>query len=62
MNEEREIQKAVQRTVGVAVLKRLVRLAQQDEAQERVKARWARRLSLAFVVAILLAAAWWAWA
>ncbi|HLA35513.1 MAG TPA: hypothetical protein VJ001_11675 [Rhodocyclaceae bacterium] len=62
MSDEREIQKAIQRTVGIAVLKKLGRLAQQEEAQERNKARWARRLSLAFVVAILLAAAWWAWA
>ena len=60
MSEEQEIQKAIQRTVGVAVLKKLGRLAQQEEAQERDKARWARRLSVVFVVSILLALAWWA--
>ena len=44
--------KNVERAVGYAALRRMAKLAAEDNAAERTKARWARRLSLAFAAIV----------
>jgi ferric-dicitrate binding protein FerR (iron transport regulator) len=58
MNQDPEIRRAVQRTVGIAALRRLRRLVDAEQALEADKRRWARRLTLFLLVAGILAVAW----
>ncbi len=58
MSEDPEIQSAVRRTVGIAALRRIRRIVDADNALEADKVRWARRLSIFFLLAALLALAW----
>jgi hypothetical protein len=58
MNDDPEIQRAVRRTVGIATLRRLQRIVDADNALEADKAHWARRLSIFFTLAAVLALAW----
>lgn len=58
MNDDPEIRRAVRRTVGIAALRRIRRLVDADNALEADKRRWARRLSVALLVAAALALAW----
>ncbi len=60
MNEDEKIQRAVRRTVGVAALRRIRRIVDADNALEAEKTRWARRLTLAFVLLALLVLGWMA--
>ncbi len=58
MNDDPEIQRAVRRTVGIAALRRLRRIVDADNALEAEKTRWARRLSILFLLAAVPALAW----
>lgn len=58
MSEDPEIQRSVRRTVGIAALRRIRRIVDAEDAREASNTRWARRLSIAFVLAALLALAW----
>jgi len=53
-----KIQRAVRRTVGIAALRRLRRIVDADNALEADKARWARRLSIFFVLVAVVVLAW----
>lgn len=57
-SDDPEIQRAVRRTVGLATLRRLKRMAEADQALEAEKARWAWRLSLFFILAAALIVVW----
>ena len=58
MNDDPEIQRAVRRTVGIAALRRLRRIVDDDNALEAEKALWGRRLSIFFLLVAVLALAW----
>jgi len=58
MNDDPEIERAVRRTVGLATLRRLKRMADADLALDAVKARRAWWLSLFFIAAAALIVAW----
>ena len=58
MTGDPEIERNVRRTVGIAALRRIRRIVDADNALEADKARWARRLSVFFLLAALLALAW----
>ena len=58
MSDDAKIRQAVRRTVGIAALCRLRRIVDADNALEAEKALWARRLSVAFLLAAVLALAW----
>ena len=60
MNDDPAIQRTVRRTVGIAALRRLRRIVDADNALEAEKALWARRLSILFLLAVVLALAWFA--
>lgn len=52
MTPEREdIDPAARRFVGVAALRRLRRLVDEDQARTQHEARWASRIALAFLAA-----------
>ena len=53
-NFENEQENAVKRIVGIVTLRRLHRLANEENAQQRKDARWAFRISLAFVAVLAL--------
>jgi hypothetical protein len=48
----------VRRTVGIAALKRIRRIVDADNEVEAGKQRWARRLTIAFLLAAVLVMAW----
>lgn len=55
-----EVDRQVRRRVGIAALRRLRRLVDEERAQERTNALWASRLALAFALAAVVAwALWW---
>ena len=54
---EDPVGKAVQRSVGIATLRRLHRMIAAEHVQRAVEQRWARRLAWAFLAAALLAVA-----
>lgn len=55
-----EVDRQVRRRVGIAALRRLHRLVDEERAQERTNALWASRLALAFALAAVVAwALWW---
>ena len=56
--DDPEIQRAVRRTVGIAALKRIRRIVDADNEVEAGKQRWARRLTIAFLLAAVLVMAW----
>ncbi len=56
--DDPEIQRAVRRTVGIAALKRIRRIVDADNELEAGKQRWARRLTIAFLLAAVLVMAW----
>ena len=58
MSEDEKIQRAVRRTVGIAALRRIRRIVDADNALEAGKQRWARRLTIAFLLAAALVLAW----
>ena len=58
MSDDPEIGRAVRRTVGIAALRRLRRMVDADSALEAEKTRWARRLSIFFVVVAVFVLAW----
>jgi hypothetical protein len=58
MSDDPEIQSAVRRTVGIATLRRLRRIVDADNALEADKSRWARRLSIFFILVAVLVLAW----
>jgi cation transport ATPase len=60
VNNDPEIERNVRRTVGIAALRRLRRLVDAEQALESDNRRWARRLSITFVVAAVLVLAWFA--
>jgi hypothetical protein len=53
-----DIERNVRRTVGIAALKRIRRIVDADNELEAGKQRWARRLSIAFLLAAVLVLAW----
>jgi len=53
-NFENEQENAVKRIVGIATLRRLHRLANEENAQQRKDALWAFRIGLAFVAVLAL--------
>lgn len=57
-SDDESIQQAVRRQTGVAALRRLRELVDQDAARERVNVRWARRLGVVFLVAAIAAIVW----
>jgi len=58
VSDDPEIQRAVRRTVGIAALRRLRRIVDADNALEADKNRWARRLSIFFVLVAVVVLAW----
>jgi hypothetical protein len=58
VTDDPEIERNVRRTVGVATLRRIRRIVDADNELEADKSRWARRLSIFFLLAALLALAW----
>ena len=58
MNTDPDIERNVRRTVGIAALKRIRRIVDADNELEAGKQRWARRLSIAFLLAAALVLAW----
>lgn len=58
MSTDPDIERNVRRTVGIAALKRIRRLVDADNELEAGKQRWARRLSIAFLLAAVLVLAW----
>ncbi|MCM2289295.1 MAG: hypothetical protein NDI67_09730 [Sulfuritalea sp.] len=58
MSDDPEIRRAVRRTVGIAALKRIRRMVDDDNALEADKRRWARRLTMLFALAAVLVLAW----
>ena len=56
--DDPEIQRAVRRTVGIAALKRIRRIVDADNELEAGKQRWARRLTIVFLLAAVLVMAW----
>ena len=58
MTDDPEIERNVRRTVGIAALRRIRRIVDTDNELEAGKSRWARRLSIFFLLAALLALAW----
>jgi hypothetical protein len=58
MSDDPEIQRAVRRMVGIAALRRIRKIVDADNALEAEKSRWARRLSLLFLIAAALVLAW----
>ena len=58
MSDDPEIRRAVRRTVGIAALRRIRRIVDADNQLEADKSRWARRLSVFFLLAALLALVW----
>jgi hypothetical protein len=58
MTGDPEIERNVRRTVGIAALRRIRRIVDAENAAEADKRRWARRLSIIFLLAALLALAW----
>ncbi len=58
MSDDPEIRRAVRRTVGIAALRRIRHIVDADNQLEADKSRWARRLSIFFLLAALLALAW----
>jgi hypothetical protein len=58
LSEDPEIRRAVRRTVGIAALRRIQRIVDDDNALEAGKARWARRLSVLLIAATVAALAW----
>ena len=60
MNDEEYIRQSVRRRVGIAVLSRLRRMAQDDERQRAANAWWARRMTALVIVVALCAVVWFA--
>ena len=58
MSADPEIQRAVRRTVGIAALRRIRRIVGADNEFETSKQRWARWLSISFILAAVLVLAW----
>lgn len=58
MGDDPKIQRAVRRSVGIAALRRIRRIVDAEQAQEAASARWARRLSIVFILAAVLVLAW----
>lgn len=58
MSDDPRIQRAVRRSVGIATLRRLRRMVDAEQALEADKQRWARRLSIMFLLVAALALAW----
>lgn len=58
MSTDPDIERNVRRTVGIAALKRIRRIVDADNELEAGKQRWARRLSIAFLLAAVLVLAW----
>ena len=58
MTDDPKIERNVRRTVGIAALRRIRRIVDADNELEADKQRWARRLSIFFLLAALLALAW----
>jgi hypothetical protein len=53
-NLESEQENAVKRIVGIATLRRLHRLANEENAQQRKDALWAFRIGITFVAVLAL--------
>lgn len=53
-NFENEQENAVKRIVGIATLRRLHRLANEENAQQRKDALWAFRIGIAFAAVLAL--------
>ncbi|MCF8150372.1 MAG: cytochrome d ubiquinol oxidase subunit II [Burkholderiaceae bacterium] len=58
MNGDPELRRSVRRTVGIAALRKIRRIVDAEQAREEGSRRWARRLSLVFVVAAALVLVW----
>jgi hypothetical protein len=58
VSNDPDIERNVRRTVGIAALKRIRRIVDADNELEAGKQRWARRLSIAFLLAAVLVLAW----
>ena len=57
MNEP-QLDRHVQRVVGLAALRRLHRMVAAENAHEAARARWSRRLAWTFLAAAAAAVAW----
>jgi hypothetical protein len=53
-----DIERNVRRTVGLVALRRIRRIVDADNELEACKRRWARRLSIAFLLAAVVVLAW----
>lgn len=51
---ENKQEQAVKRVVGIATLRRLQQLANQENAQQRWDARWAFRIGIGFAAVLTL--------
>lgn len=65
-DQEREadrvvIAQAVRRQVGIAALRKLRHLVDEDAAREQLKARWARRLGWTFAATGVVFLLWLVW-
>jgi hypothetical protein len=58
MSNDPDIDRNVRRTVGIAALRRIRRIVDADNELEAGKQRWARRLTIAFLLAAALVLAW----
>ncbi|HEX5392241.1 MAG TPA: hypothetical protein VFW68_03115 [Rhodocyclaceae bacterium] len=57
-SEDDPVQQAVRRQTGIAALRRLRKMVDDEVAQDRLHARWARRLGVVLVVAAIVAVVW----
>lgn len=59
-DDDRQIRRHIRRRVGIAALRRLRHLVDEERAQEQRNALWASRLALAFALAAVLGwVLWW---
>jgi hypothetical protein len=57
--DQQDIDPALRRTVGIAALRRIRRLVDEDNALEQWRARWAVRIGAVFAgIAAAIALAW----
>jgi len=58
VSDEDYIRRSVRRRVGLAALRRIRRLVDEDARREAANRRWARPVAMLLAVAALLAIAW----
>ena len=56
--DDAQIAAASQRVAGISALRKIRQIVDVEVAQEQIKSRWAKRVSVFAVVGIILATAW----